>query len=834
MQLKEYQEQCLTSLREYLAKVKEYDTNKQRFSAKAAWEDTRSSWYKRLKDFPESKPFICVQVPTGGGKTVLAAHAIDIAKEYLTKKKTGLVLWVVPTQQIYKQTLKSLRTKDHPYRQVLDRSSGGRTLVLEKDERFTPSDVEGNLVVLIMMMQSTARETKDFLRMYRDSEFSAFFPSEERLDLHEKMLERYPMLDTHTDFNLRQIKTSLGNTIRLLEPIVILDEGHRAKSLLMQEALARFNPRAIIEFTATPHEGSNVLVKITGKQLLAEEMVKLPINVKNVENADWKDTLSAAIERLNELKKIAEKYEETSGEFIRPMCLIQVERTGKDQRERGYIHSEDVKEELLKRKGVYEHEIAIQSSEKKELNEFEDANGLLTKNNHVRFIITKDALKEGWDCSFAYVLCLLNTPKSKTGATQLIGRILRQPYAKKTGVEMLDEAYVISHRQNNVINDIKKGFDEEGLIDLRTQIRLDGSRTEGSSSGKTLSYTIRDEYKKAMKHFLLPTFVYVKAGKARALDYEADILSRLDWTLPKIDEFVKRFQFQNETLVSTEDSVSVTDDEAISFISHKGEIVNTFHEASPEYLAGEIMNVVPNPWMAYDLSQEVLTKLKKKEKDEAKLRHNLYHLADSFRTWLREQKDELGRKVFFELMEKEEIRFVFFTDSWRPPGQLSVSAEDTHITRVDPSTGKVSGVQQSLFEEGAIVNEDYNREEKEVALWLDKYEQLFFWMRNYSSKGYYCLQGWRPHKLYPDFISTSRKPDGSYGIDKVFVIESKGMHLVGNEKTTYIEQIFAECNKVQPKHISELGFELNAKPIKFEVLHLHDWQNKLKTLFEEE
>ncbi len=832
MQLKEYQQQCLATLRDYFSSIKEFETSDPRYAARAAWEVNRYN-YNRLKDFPDSKPFICLQVPTGGGKTLLAAHAIDLAKDYLTKRKEGLVLWVVPTQQIYKQTLKSLRTKDHPYRQVLDRASAGRTMIIEKEERFTPSDVESNLVVLIIMMQSTARETKDFLRMYRDSEFSAFFPSEERLDLHEKLLKQYPMLDTHTDFNLRQIKSSLGNTIRILEPIVILDEGHRAKSLLMQEALARFNPRAIIEFTATPHEASNVLVKITGKQLLVEEMVKLPINIKNVENTDWRDTLSAAIARLSELKKAADKYEETSGKFIRPMCLIQVERTGKDQRQRGFIHSEDVKEELLKRKGVREDEIAIQSSEKKDLNVFEDSNGLLTKNNDVRYIITKDALKEGWDCSFAYVLCLLNTPKSKTGATQLIGRILRQPYAEKTGIESLDEAYVISHRQNNIVNDIKKGFDEEGLIDLRTQIRLDGTRTDSSSSGKIFSYSIREEYKKAIKHFILPTFVYVKNEKARALDYDADILSRLDWYKLDIDEFLSHFKFQNETLISSEDSFSVSDDESFTFISHKGEIVNTYHEVSPEYVAGEIMNVIPNPWMAYDLSDRLLRKLKEKEKNELKLRHNLYHLADSFRSWLREQKDVLGRDVFFELMKKEEIRFVFFTDSWRPPGQLSVSEEDSHITRINSSTGKVSGVQQSLFEEGAIVNEDYNKEEKEVALWLDKYEQLFFWMRNYSSKGYYFLQGWKPHKLYPDFISTTRKPDGSYGIDKVFIIESKGLHLIGNEKTTYIEEIFAQCNKVQPKHISELGFEMNTKPIRFEVLHLHDWQNKLRALFEE-
>ena len=45
----------------------------------------------------------------------------------------------------------------------------------------------------------------------------------------------------------------------------------------------------------------------------------------------------------------------------------------------------------------------------------------------VRIIITKDALKEGWDCSFAYVLCSLTQQRSGTAIMQLLGRVLRMP-----------------------------------------------------------------------------------------------------------------------------------------------------------------------------------------------------------------------------------------------------------------------------------------------------------------------------------------------------------------------------------------------------------------------
>lgn len=67
-----------------------------------------------------------LKIPTGGGKTILACHIIDLINRTYLKKQTGIVLWIVPTTQIYRQTLTSLKNREHPYRQVLDIASGGR------------------------------------------------------------------------------------------------------------------------------------------------------------------------------------------------------------------------------------------------------------------------------------------------------------------------------------------------------------------------------------------------------------------------------------------------------------------------------------------------------------------------------------------------------------------------------------------------------------------------------------------------------------------------------------------------------------------------------------
>ncbi len=846
MQLKEYQRSTLDDLRRFMARVAELRDLNERYPSQAAFEEMSASRMTRYNDLRDERgsdvPFVCIQRPTGGGKTLLASHTVDIANQHLTKRKTGLVLWVVPTTQIYRQTLRSLDTKDHPYREVLDRSSGGRTLILEKDASFTPSQVEENLVVLMLMMQSSSRVTKDTLRFYRASGFDAFFPSEDRLDEHERILRLVPNLDVYNPgAEQRQIIPSLGNVVRRLEPLVILDEGHKAKSTIQRDTLIRFNPRAIVEFTATPHPTSNVLVNIKGSALLREEMIKLPLRVTNIGTADWKDALAAAVQRREELEKAAGRLRGSTDEYIRPICVIQVERTGKDQRQRNFIHAEDVKEELFLKRGVAPNEIAIQSSEKKELNEFEDANGLLTKNNSIRYIITKDALKEGWDCSFAYVLCLLNTPQSKTGATQLVGRILRQPYAKKTRIPQLNESYVVSFKQNKILDAIKEGFDDEGLADLKRQIEFDdGRRSDGSEKSNMNLGRVRSEFKNAIKHFILPTFVIRTPTKTRPVDYEADIESRIDWNRFSYSQFLHRFQFSDQVIEASEDSITLgEEDDILETFSRSGDIVNTFHQATPEYLAQEIMDIVPNPWMAYELGKQVLEECLKREHPE-RVRNNLYRIAASLRTFLREEKDILAREVFKQLLDEDTIRFVFFTDTWKRPDRKEYSEKSRVLTHLEsPYRGEKA--QRSLFDAVSIVEDDFdNSDEQNVALWLDRQEMLLYWYRNMVGKDWYFLQGWRPNKIYPDFVSTGVDPSKKNDFDRVFVIETKGDHLQAAklhntfDKTGYIEQLFALCNDARPRHLNELGLEMESRPIKFQLIHYNDteYQNQIAALFE--
>ena len=166
--------------------------------------------------------------------------------------------------------------------------------------------------------------------------------------------------------------------------------------------------------------------------------------------------------KRDSLEVKAIEYESNTGSYIKPICLIQVERTGKEQRGTKYIHAEDAKEYLIKQCGVPVEQIAVKSSEADDIEGID----LLSRDCQIRYIITKQALQEGWDCPFAYVLTVLTNPASSLSMTQLVGRILRQPYARKTRVIDLDESYVFCFRPraSELLENIKAALKGKGWV----------------------------------------------------------------------------------------------------------------------------------------------------------------------------------------------------------------------------------------------------------------------------------------------------------------------------------------------------------------------------------
>lgn len=837
MELKEYQKKTLDILSKYLESLYEYrlknitliktDPELSIDFPKKAWERSIGVTYNSRKNsLGEPLPDFYMKIPTGGGKTLLACHAIDQVNRIYLKRQTGLVLWIVPTTQIYRQTLTSLKNREHPYRQVLDISSAGRTQIVEKTERFTKQDVEENLVVLVMMLPSANRRNKEVLKVFKDSGgYTDFFPSEDDWIENENLLKSFPNLDCFEEedvFGAKIVKTSLGNALRLLQPIVIIDEGHKAYTANAKSTIENFNPSIILELSATPPKNSNILVNISGQELNREDMIKLDMHIVNKTTTDWKKAMLASIQKRNYLEDKAKEYYSSTGENIRPICLIQVERTGKDQRRSKYIHAEDVKEYLIRQCNISSDEIAIKSSEKDDIEGID----LMDKDCPIRYIITKQALQEGWDCAFAYVLTILTNPGSQVSITQLVGRILRQPYARKTGILELDESYVYCFRQNakNLLSNVKKGFEGEGLGDIYKRISFKEDDEEINET-KERKVRYRAHFQKFEGKIYLPKFVIQEGDRWRDVNFEIDILSKIDWDKINLDSMKDLTLSSLEQKEEREITVGLsTDSKEVIRVSDNVSI-NSGLDVDALFITRHIVDVVPNPWVAYELTNKLLNTIYGKYKDKKIVANNIIFIIEELKKLLVKERDQLAEAIFKDMINKKSICFFLLSDNgaYELPCSITIRKNVKTLVRNDNTQ-----IQRSLFD--FVPEDDLNQLEQSVAIYLDEQEKLLWWYRNLSRQDYF-IQGWKKNKIYPDFVFTKQDEQNAYDYGNIFVIETKGVHLK-NEDTDYKKNVFDLCNKIgSKKEWKEINSEFGEKGIEFQVIFEDEWKQRIHEIF---
>jgi type III restriction enzyme len=839
MFLKNYQVKVVSELKSFYAKAREtkdaFDTARKTLPLEMRhtlnWvQATFQSTIKKYKDrctngLEEYYPRIVMKVPTGGGKTLLAVEAIREYQNIFARKRTGLVVWIVPSETIYSQTVRKLRDKANPIRQLLDQASGNKTLVLEKGQRLTTHDIEENLVILFVMIQAISRKNgKEALKIFQDSGgFESFFPADNRYDLHAELIKKCPNLDLLSEIG-PIVKTSLANAIRLSSPFIIIDEIHKIFSDLSRKTIDGLNPEMVLGLSATPKEEMNILVTITGLELKDEEMVKLDMHIippSGRKDDDWKTMIREIKEHRDKLEKKALKYKNNSGLYIRPIALIQVESTGNDQRGKGNVHSLDVKE-FLQELEINPDEIAIKTSSQ---NDIEDAD-LFASDCNFRYIITKYALREGWDCSFAYILGIIPNVNSDNGLTQLVGRILRQPFARKTGVPDLDESYVYYSKGDtrSILLKVDAGFKNEGLEDLITKIKVN----DNDEINKTKKVEIRKEFRsKYESAFYLPAWVMIDKGdRKRKFSYEVDIKPFIDLSTFQItDLIIERLQmsFSNET--KERRSIIVTLDEESKFkTEYEQTVVNGTNEINIDYLTRRYAELTENPFFARKLAslhlESIVSKLGKK-----KIEENFGYISAFLFNLLSEEKTKNEEKIFLDYLYSKKIVLAV---SDVPELGFKIPDEDYIVVGRLPNPYKFY-----LFDDVDFLS--MNTLEKKVGDILDKQEKILWWFRNKVPKNWYSIQGWREHKLRPDFIAAKQNENNK--LELIYIIESKGEHLKGNADTLYKQKVLNMMTEQKQKkaiqHCEqlELPFGLVNDNVEFHLVEQGKEEEDLKRFF---
>ncbi len=763
----------------------------------------------------ESYPRFCLKVPTGGGKTLIAIEAIREYQNLFAQKRRGLVVWITHRETIYRQTIEKLRDKNHIYRQWIDQSSGNKTLVIEKGYSLRGQDVKENLVILMLMIQSAGRTTKEDMKIFQDSgAYVDFFPHDNQYDKHQKLLEEIPNLDFIPDnlFNRKIVKTSLGNVIRTLNPLIIVDEFHTMFSDNAKNTIDGLNPSIVIGLSATPKERSqmNVLVEITGKELESEDMIKLDMHLHSpTVSENWQEMIKDIKRKREVLEKEAIKLNNNKGVYIRPIALIQVERTGRDQRGKDFVHSEDVRDHLIEI-GVSAFEIAVKSSEIDEIAEEK----LLSESSEVRYIITKEALKEGWDCSFAYILGIIPNARTESSMTQLVGRILRQPYAKKTGVKELDESYVYFTRgvTQDVLNNIQKGFQQEGLGDLVKNI----SPESGPTGSRKIRTKVKQEVlKKYPESLYLPVWVIKVGNSYRRFSYEIDIKSKINWQGFDYAQWIQKNIFPVLNKMNTAYEIVINLDKS-DFRELNEEDIDILEVS---YLARRITDVVENAFIAFDLAKDFI-KVLGKVKDQKKLGANSGFVIQEIVKKLIQEKEQQEQELFNSLIKQKKLT-------------LAVSS-DKNIGYTIPTENEVYPEGYEMFVRNLFEKSDklsMNILELKIANLIDKNNNVVWWVRNVAeNKSWYSVKGWKKGKIRPDFIVAKKGKNDS--LELVYVIESKGEHLIDNPDTKYKASVFNKINKekIEDIGINLIKFKLN-KAFQFELVGEGEEEIKLATFF---
>lgn len=443
MELKPYQQEVISDLEHFLEMIQNtknigdafYDfwsmhpkTPLQPFIGKAI---------EPYKNNIPQVPHVCVKVPTAGGKTFIACNAIKTIFDAFHFDRKKAVVWLVPSITILEQTIRNLKNNEHPYRQKINSHFGNKVEVFDKQallqgSSFNATSVQEQLSIFVLSFDSLRAKNKEDRKVYQENGNLQSFGS---------------MLGNDEDISLMRV-------IQALNPVLIVDESHNAESDLSVEMLKNLNPCFILDLTATPRKNSNIISFVDAMALKKENMVKLPVIVYN--HQDKTEVINSALQLQRKLELQAKEEEKNGGRYIRPIVLFQAQPKNASDN----TTFEKLKEKLIELK-IPAEQIKIKTAN---INEIKDVD-LTAKDCPVRYIITVNALKEGWDCPFAYILASLADKSSAVDVEQILGRILRQPYVTKHSSALLNLCYVLtaSSKFLDTLDNIVKGLNKAGF-----------------------------------------------------------------------------------------------------------------------------------------------------------------------------------------------------------------------------------------------------------------------------------------------------------------------------------------------------------------------------------
>lgn len=730
MELKIYQQKSLDIINKFLKGL-------EKVKPAYAFMDLTKQPYKD-EFFGEDIPFICVKIPTGGGKTLVGCYSIIQIMDSFLKEKMGhgIVMWFVPSDPIKNQTLRKFKDRKDMHRRALDEYFDNNVKIFSNEEalRITKNDVDDNVCIIISSLDAFRKE-KTLQNKYK------VYQENGALIGHFEDAELPGTLEKDDS----GVVKSLANVIRLNNPLIVIDEGHKTKTKLSIEFLKDLNPSFVIEYTATPRLESNILVEIHSSELKEQQMVKLPLVLES--NSQWQNAILQGVLKRSELESIAKKEK---GERIRPIALIQAEQEKEDKKK---ITVGKIKDFLIRESKIPEDEIAIRTNTQNNL----DGVDLFSKGCKIRYIITVNALAEGWDCSFAYILISVANIGSRIAVEQVIGRIMRMPFAKRKEQEELNRSYIFASARNfnEAANEIISGLESHGY-----------SKHDLINSAEGKKQYEFDVERRVNEDFSPPILAY----ENDELSFE-DLIGE-DFELSKQSvniDFKPHYDSDGRAIIDIKE-----DDK---WVRGAQKVLKLIY-ADKNFTKKELVQWLDKRLRFKMLGQDDKVKFLEKAIDSIK-GHTVQDLSIN-RYLLLQKLDSTITGILIQHAKKSFDKAV-------KDGKIKIKPFESF-----PKTITLSEEIPEEFNKNYYQKIDkLNKEEKRFIerLDLDTLPNIKFWVRNRERKDPFYLQGWQPDKFYPDFIAVTDK-------DNVLAIEWKGEHLISNEDTTYKVELAKEWERL--------------------------------------
>ena len=836
MELKNYQKAVIRDLERYLELLMQ--TGDSGAAYRQLWEEKKVpvglGGMPLYQDFLPGVANVCLKVPTGGGKTFLAANAIAPIFDALGVLRQRVVVWLVPSDAILSQTLAALRNRSHPYRQKLDVAFGGRVEVYTKEQlmaatRFNISAIMEQLSILVLSYDSFRGKKEQLKARQENSSLAALADA--------LGTPQNPVEDAD--------RTALLQIINQLRPVVIVDESHHARSTLSKQMLRDFNPRFVLDLTATPTKESNLISIVDAIHLRKENMVKLPVFVMNRNNQ--LDVLNNAVQMQGILEAQAMADYKNGGCYIRPIVLFQAQPKGKEDA----ATFEKIRTILVKN-GIPAEQIAIKTAD---INELKNVD-LLSENCPIRFIITVNALKEGWDCPFAYILASLANRTSQVDVEQIVGRILRLPYTRKHPVPALNVSYVLTSSADfkHTLDGIVKGLNNAGFTDqdYRAQeetpvpeplpgvqqttfvtpptaqekldvpdifenpdtVRLDPAIVNNSSAPQNIAPAVSDIFAQAKTETTafetamqqhkdepandLPQEVQPMVGQSKVKAEFADELEHL--ILPKfclkipqsilmpsnIQELTKESLLGDFTLKGKPSNIDFDQlDNNLAQVDLDGEGTPRASKMQSQYqqYISQQFPLIPGEDKLKTCREIIHTSLSRQKKlnavDDTELHRYVDYIIDGMNQnqldALEQMPASFATKICDYIVKlQEETALKNFYD-WLEVGKIVVEPR-FKLAPLIALSGKSSSLTKSLYKQECELDDKF---EYDMAMALTGIDSVKWWHRNPTSgRNAFCLNAFRNH--YPDFIVKTHS-------GKILLVETKGDQLENEESREKIK-----------------------------------------------